>query len=512
MQCLTSIFISQVAKAPVAGPSKKDSTKKRKLDAEKPESPVISSKRSKPETVEQAVSKPSAGSKKVKVNPVKTKASSKGKGKEVDSDEDDEDDDRLESAYLDGKKSAVPKESGDEEDGGSDNEEDPDNLVHESLTKKNKKVRTPKTKYVPSEETSELRDQRTIFVGNLPIDLASKKVCLKRLDFLFCSLSNAVPYFQPLQKQLKHHILSSLPTAKIESIRFRSIPFQAPTAKLEDEDDDSNTQKKPAEPAKKELRAHEKERASTWRSKLDDKDEESVSKDEKRYLNPAQKKKIAFINQEFHSSAGTVNAYVVFAHPPNTEGRPANLPPPPPTMDPYQAALSAAEKCDGTIFMERMLRVDLVSKNKPTTSTTGSDETVAKPSILETDPRLSVFVGNLDFAGKEEDLRVFFESLMTTEKGAAPSKTDEESLNKPSTWVTRVRIVRDKDTQLGKGFAYVQFAVRANFILSMYIVLIALCRTANALMSFLLWNKKNLNSLNANCGYSDARLRLGLSR
>lgn len=70
----------------------------------------------------------------------------------------------------------VPEETVDDEAEGSDNEGDLDKLVHESLTKKDKKVRTPKTKYVPSEETAELRDQRTIFVGNLPIEVASKKV------------------------------------------------------------------------------------------------------------------------------------------------------------------------------------------------------------------------------------------------------------------------------------------------------------------------------------------------
>ncbi|KAF8967173.1 hypothetical protein BDZ97DRAFT_1656759, partial [Flammula alnicola] len=327
-------------------------------------------------------------------------------------------------------------------------EEDSTQLIHESLSKKNKKVRASKTKHVPQEETPELRDQRTVFVGNLPIELASKK---------------------PLQKQLKRHILSFLPTAKIESIRFRSIPFQAPTVKPATSDDEGGNSKPKvvAQPGTKETRAHEKERASAWRSKLDEKDDESVNKDEKRYLNPAQKKKIAFINQEFHSSAGTVNAYIVFAHPPSTEGRPANLPPLLPTMDPYQAAISAAEKCDGTIFMERMLRVDLVSKNTTTTPSTAIDAAVAKPSILETDPRLSVFIGNLDFASKEEDLRVFFEGVVSAERGPPPISSDAEDNGevvsdpkKPSTWVTRVRIVRDKDSQLGKGFAYVQFVDR----------------------------------------------------
>lgn len=258
-----------------------------------------------------------------------------------------------------------------------------------------------------------------------------------------------------------------MPTAKIESIRFRSIAFQTPTAKLPTSDDegDKPTARPAKEAPKKELRAHEKERASIWRSKLDEKDEETMKKDEKRFLNPAQKKRIAFINQEFHSTADTVNAYIVFAHAPNAEGRPANLPPLPPTMDPYEAAKLAVEKCDGSVFMERMLRVDLVGKKA--TLVDGTVDSSKQPANLGTDPRLSVFVGNLDFGSKEEDLRVFFEGVISAERGPPLAREDEMdteenevSVKKPAIWVTRVRIVRDKDTQLGKGFAYIQFAVR----------------------------------------------------
>jgi nucleolar protein 12 len=79
----------------------------------------------------------------------------------------------------------------------------------------------------------------------------------------------------------------------------------------------------------------------------------------------------------------------------------------------------------------------------------------------------------LDFASREEDVRVFFEGLVSAERGPRSAVTGDDSDteneegtddpnahgSKPKTWVTRVRIIRDKDTQLGKGFAYVQFAV-----------------------------------------------------
>ena len=119
-------------------------------------------------------------------------------------------------------------------------------------------------------------------------------------------------------------------------------------------------------------------------------------------------------------------------------------------MDPYEVAKLAVEKCNGTIFEGKTIRVDTVRKG-------GAGDAIGEGSG---DPKLSVFVGNLDFASKEEDLRAFFETLVTNERGARPQDSEHGEETRSSRWVTRVRVVKDKDTQLGKGFAYVQFAVR----------------------------------------------------
>ena len=269
-----------------------------------------------------------------------------------------------------------------------------------------------------------------------------------------------------------------MPTAKIESVRFRSVAFAAPTAKLPSGEDDTGKGKGKGKPAAidekdKEGRQHDRDRAASWRAK---KGEEEEEPDKKQYLMPKEKKRIAFIKQELHSGVDAVNAYVVFAHPiPDSAKRPANVPPPAPTMDPYEAARLAAERCDGTVFMDRTIRVDRVAKDGDGAQRTG---------VPAGDPKLTVFVGNLDFASKEEDLRAFFEALVVKERGppgeAGKESSEEEeeseeedeagedkvSVPKPRTWVKRVRIVRDKDTQLGKGFAYVQFVVRPNLHVS----------------------------------------------
>lgn len=108
-------------------------------------------------------------------------------------------------------------------------------------------------------------------------------------------------------------------------------------------------------------------------------------------------RKAAIAQKEFHANRETVNAYVVFKD---------------------KASVKAALTLNGSVFKDHHLRVDSVAHPAPQ------------------DNKRSVFVGNLDFEAEEEPLWVHFGSC-----------GDVES----------VRIVRDAKTNVGKGFAYVQF-------------------------------------------------------
>lgn len=149
---------------------------------------------------------------------------------------------------------------------------------------------------------------------------------------------------------------------------------------------------------------------------------------------------------QFHESAAACNAYLVFEH--ARPDRPANLPP---LMNPFDAA-AAALAANGTEFMGNTLRVDTMRSPAAAALSSASTSLSKRDAWLPsgTDPKSCVFVGGLDYAAKEEDVRAFFEALVVSERGA-PSE---------GTYVTSVRLIRDRDTQLGKGFGYVHFVDR----------------------------------------------------
>ncbi|KAF8248426.1 hypothetical protein K440DRAFT_600071 [Wilcoxina mikolae CBS 423.85] len=108
-------------------------------------------------------------------------------------------------------------------------------------------------------------------------------------------------------------------------------------------------------------------------------------------------RKVAFVNHKLHAKQQTVNAYVVYRD-----------------IDSVQQAL----KLNGSVVLGRHIRVD----------------SVAHPGKQE--PRQCVFVGNLDFEVQEENLWRHFGQCGK---------------------VQYVRVIRDPQTNIGKGFAYVQF-------------------------------------------------------
>ena len=224
-------------------------------------------------------------------------------------------------------------------------------------------------------------------------------------------------------KVFKKYVLSHVPGAKIESLRFRSVAFQRPTS---------------AAPAP---RPHSLDRTAEWRAAKGD----DVPAPQPR-PGSADKKRVAFIKHELHAEADAVTVYVVFGHGAD--------------LAPDEAAKGAVAALDNAQYLDHTLRADTVGGGK-------------------SDPKRTVFVGGLDFASREEDVRVFFEGVVGAERGPRSAvagdsdSDDEEGTGDPNahgaklkTWVTRVRIVRDKDTQLGKGIAYVQFAVRSSSPLS----------------------------------------------
>ncbi|KAF9973108.1 Nucleolar protein 12 [Actinomortierella ambigua] len=119
-------------------------------------------------------------------------------------------------------------------------------------------------------------------------------------------------------------------------------------------------------------------------------------------------RKIAFITGKLHPERDVVNAYIVYKE--------------------KESIAKAVAAMNGQLFLNKHVRVDTADGEK------------------NYNPKKSVFVGNLAFDAQEEDLWNFF---------------------KDSGDIENVRIIRDRKTNLGKGFAYVQFQDRASVDLAL---------------------------------------------
>jgi hypothetical protein len=162
-------------------------------------------------------------------------------------------------------------------------------------------------------------------------------------------------------------------------------------------------------------------------------------------------------------------------------------------MNPFEAATAVLAANDST-FMSRTIRVDKLRLPSAIALETATSALAKRDAWLpsNTDPKRSLFVGGLDYAAKEEDVRVLFEELVKSERGPSAER-----------YITGVRIIRDAATQLGKGFGYVHFKVGLRYQER----LLALTdRTERVLKSSLPWTRRSSGSPNALFESKHARL------
>ena len=139
-------------------------------------------------------------------------------------------------------------------------------------------------------------------------------------------------------------------------------------------------------------------------------------------------KKAAFVKKDLlDATTKSTNAYVVYST--------------------QIAAREAVKRLNATVVLDRHLRVD----------------SVAHPSKV--DHRRCVFVGNLGFVDDESNIQANEEEqghAKKQKKSKPPSDVEEGLWRQFSTAgiVQSVRVVRDRATRVGKGFAYVQFEVQ----------------------------------------------------
>ncbi|CAI4757839.1 ASN_HP2_G0046710.mRNA.1.CDS.1 [Saccharomyces cerevisiae] len=198
---------------------------------------------------------------------------------------------------------------------------------------------TSAAKKVDFKEDELEKAERTVFIGNILSTVITSKKVYKEFKKLFGTNPIAETEESGNEKEEESSKKSDNNEFAIESIRFRSISFDE-----------------------------------------------------------ALPRKVAFVQQKFHKSRDTINAYIVYKN--------------------KSAVRKICSNLNAVVFQDHHLRVDSVAHPAPH------------------DKKRSIFVGNLDFEEIEDSLWKHFE---------------------PCGDIEYVRIIRDSKTNMGKGFAYVQF-------------------------------------------------------
>ncbi|KAK0554138.1 Nucleolar protein 12 [Tilletia horrida] len=378
---------------------------------------------------------------------------------EEDAEQDDDDEEGVEEGQKDESEAAHFSESEDEDTAEVGDETEDKPLVHETLQSSAGALEklAARRKREGDDEPAEIKDRRTVFIGNIPVEAVRSKT---------------------MEKALRRHIESFSPVPgliKLDAVRFRSVPFSVPTDSIDRDGAGS-------------LKAQKhRERTQLYKEASRQLDNEEGRAQGKVFLNANQKRKVAAINQDLNTHAAAVNAYVTINHPDSriikaTWGQDAQKGP---SVNASVLAALLAVSVNGSIFEARHLRADVVTPLEPREVIDAGLDKLKSPSngsllvvghqhtSAGTDNKRTVFVGNLDFEAEEEELRTFFEKLVRDERGKPSAAqqiefvpvTDSKSallfgakvVEREGEWVQDVRLIRDRATQMGKGFGYVRF-------------------------------------------------------
>ncbi|GAA5970865.1 hypothetical protein JCM11641_004486 [Rhodosporidiobolus odoratus] len=293
-----------------------------------------------------------------------------------------------------------------------------------------------------ADETPEERDARTVFLGNVPAD---------------CSTSKS------MKKALVRHVLqnpalslpSSCPPLKLDSIRFRSLAFASKVFGRKE-----TAGRGDGEEGSPEAGGRGRKRAREWRE-AEGSDERGVkggfkAREEKPRqetragaLTDAQKRRVAFIRGELNEGKKACNAYLVIESLPEE-------------VDIRTVINALVATANNSSFHGMTLHADVV-RPRSAAALLAAAQMAARPNtdlidvpknaagdqhqVSATEARRTVFIGGLDFAENEENVRSATEAVLVRERGESDSG-----------YVESVRIVRDASSGLGKGFCYVLLA------------------------------------------------------
>ncbi|SCV67391.1 BQ2448_5002 [Microbotryum intermedium] len=424
-----------------------------------------------------------------------------------DDDDDDEDDDGVEQAYaaklaaqrIRGEplhKKRIPDNSGqdsaveEDEDAGDDDEEmiNADDLTpgtilatqeHKVTTVdsiNSKKKLSKKDKRVERDDTPEQRDARTVFLGNVPATCATSRVggaaACRRVPTFDTDPFSAFSFdSQPMKKALIRHVLQSptllellpadFPALKCDSIRFRSIAFASTVfGRKESQSND------PDAPDANTDGGRNRKRAREWRDAegsdqrgirggfhaKDRLPSSSSNRGSSGALTDGQKRRVALFRGDLNQGKSTCNAYLVLE--PLKKDSPSSL---------SEADLIKliVQSVDATDFEGYTLRADIV-RPRSAAALIAAAQIAAKPDLSiplpanapqgpvyvvpAAEARRTIFIGGLDFAETEENVRKAIEPVLVREKGQPTGQKG---------WVEGVRLIRDASSGLGKGFGYV---------------------------------------------------------